>query len=146
MTTLEIIIHSAEIAAVIFVSYALLAERKSLKRVNDNYKSVFESTDINRLRTYYEESERLIKKQFDLYKETIIPEVQKALDEAMIDYYKKIGRQFDELASFANEFFSVLPEDKREEFIKNNLPSCMPLFTAHTENEEGASLHNDLQK
>lgn len=100
--------------------------------------SVMQSTDIKRLAEYYSKMDELKKTDLLHVKRAAFREV----DRVLAEHYNKIGRQYDEMATFIGELYDAIPDEaQRKAFIQNHMPTCINMFPFDKEETESGSPH-----
>lgn len=107
-------------------------------KIINHYKTIFDSTDIKRLAEFYKQTEELTKKHFTV-------KTKMLLDEALQDHYSRVGRQYDEMATFIEGIYLSLPKEEADDFIQRHLPSCKDLFP-YNRGKENDKTHNILNQ
>lgn len=104
-------INAAGLGYLIYLQYKIIA----------SYERVFKSTDIKRLVEYYEKIDELTKKH-------AMKTALNVADHHLNAFENKIGRQFDEMATFIDGLYKSLPSGEAIKFLDNHFPAAKEMF------------------
>ena len=105
-----------------FICFFILKQTiKSKNSVIEDLKVLMGTTDIKRLAEYQTHLDGLRKKEIGL----IIAEEARNFK---LEFHGEVQMQYDEMATFIDDFLKAMPTETRELLISRDMPHCRPMF------------------